>query len=81
MKEIAVAAGVAIVIGGLAWLIKSRVAEQHVVRLSDIPEVFERLGAQGTDGSFAVFMFRDRGRPGGEQVNLQFSIENGTVGS
>ena len=43
--------------------------------------VFQQLREHGTDGSFAVFMFSDHGKPGEENgINLQFSVENGTVG-
>jgi hypothetical protein len=49
------------------------------VRLADVPKVFEQLKTQGSAGSFAAFMFSDRGKPGEENgINLQFSIEGGT---
>lgn len=32
------------------------------------------------DGSFAVFMFTPPQSPGSEAVNLQYSVEHGTVG-
>lgn len=87
MKEKEIIGGLFIVLGAVAmcialvWFIRSRVAEQHVVRLSDIPQVYEKLRAEGSDGSFAVFMFSDHGKLGEQgQVNLQLSIESGTVG-
>ena len=65
----------------LVWFIRSRVAEQYVVHISDVPMVFQQLRQHGSDGSFAVFMFSDHGKPGEQNdINLQFSIENGTVG-
>ena len=79
--------GLIIVCGGVAvlfaivWLIKSRVAEQYPVHIADVPKVFQQLREHGSDGSFAVFMFTDHGKLGEENgINLQFSIENGTVG-
>ncbi|HKQ14289.1 MAG TPA: hypothetical protein VJT80_12715 [Steroidobacteraceae bacterium] len=87
MKDKEMAGSLLIVFGAvalcvaLAWFIRSRVAEQYVVRLSDIPQVYEQLKAEGSNQSFAVFMFSDHGKLGeAGQVNLQFSIENGTVG-
>lgn len=81
MRDQLVVAVVLAVCIGLTWLVKSRVAEQHVVRLADIPQIFDKLKSRGSDGSFAVFMFSDHGKLGEEgQVNLQFSIENGSVG-
>jgi hypothetical protein len=51
------------------------------VRLADVPKVFEQLKTQGSEGSFAAFMFSDHGKPGEENgINLQFSIEGGRVG-
>ena len=65
----------------LAWFVRSRVAEQYEVHIADVPKIFEQLREQGSDGSFAVFIFTDHGRVGEEHgINLQFSIENGTVG-
>ncbi|HEY7641681.1 MAG TPA: hypothetical protein VH814_18265 [Steroidobacteraceae bacterium] len=65
----------------LVWFIRSRVAEQYVVHIADVPMVFQQLREHGSDGSFAAFMFSDHGRPGEKnQVDLQFSIENGTAG-
>jgi hypothetical protein len=81
MRDQVVVAVVIAVCIGVTWLVKSRVAEQHVVRLADIPQVYDKLKSQGSDRSFAVFMFSDRGKLGEDgQVNLQFSIENGSVG-
>jgi len=87
MKDKEMVGGLFIVFGAvalclaLAWFIRSRVAEQYVVRLSDIPQVYEQLRVEGSDRSFAVFMFSDHGKLGEEgQVNLQFSIEDGAVG-
>jgi hypothetical protein len=73
--------GVVTVCLALVWFIRSRVAEQYAVRIADVPTVFQQLREHGTDGSFAVFMFSDHGKSGEENgINLQFSIERGTVG-
>jgi len=81
MRDILVVAIVLVACAGVAWFLRSRVAEQHVVQLSDIPQVYERLKEQGSEGAFAVFMFSDHGKLGEEgQVNIQFSVENGTIG-
>ena len=65
----------------IVWFMRSRVAEQHVVHVADVPMVFQQLRAQGSDGSFATFMFSDHGKPGeANAINLQFSIEDGAIG-
>lgn len=74
---------VGVLIAGIAiaWLVRSRVAEQYVVHLSDVPKVLHQLQEQSSAGSFAVFMFSDHGKLGDENViNLQLSIENNNVG-
>jgi hypothetical protein len=87
MKDREMFGGAVIVVGvfvvclALVWFLRSRVAEQYVVRLADVPRVFEQLQQQGSEGSFAVFMFSDHGNAGEDhQTNLQFSVENGAVG-
>jgi hypothetical protein len=87
MKDNAMPAGLIISCGVLAgilclvWLVRSRVAEQYVVHIDDVPRVFQQLQAHGREGSFAVFMFSEHGKPGDENgINLQFSIEHGRPG-
>ncbi len=46
----------------------------------DIPEIISQLQRSGGDGSFAVLIFVAPDSTDGEAVNLQYSIENGTVG-
>lgn len=58
-RTIAVVFGVVAALAGVSWLVISRVADQHVIRLADVPRVFEQLSRNGSDGSFAVFMFSD----------------------
>ena len=81
MRDALVVVVVLVACAGVAWFLKSRVAEQYVVRISDIPQVYERLKERGSEGAFAVFMFSDHGKLGEEgEVNLQFSIEDGAIG-
>src|SRR5687767_9391491 len=87
MKDKDMIGGLIIICGVVAgllaivWFIGSRVAEQYPVQIADVPKVFQQLREQGSDGSFAVFMFTDHGKLGEENgINLQFSIESGTVG-
>jgi hypothetical protein len=56
--------------------------ETPEVRLSDIPSIFARVAATRKDGSFAVLLFGETGRPPAEKdaLNVQFSIEGGRVG-
>lgn len=74
--------GVLIGIALLVLLVRSRVAPQRTVTVSQIPAVVARLVQNGQDASWAVFMFsRPRGVIGGDgTLNLQYSIEQGHVG-
>ena len=55
-------------------------ANESTVRVSDVPRVFAQLRATGSEGSFAVFMPTPEQSDSDESVNIQFSVENGTVG-
>lgn len=73
--------GVIVACLSVAWAGRARAAGPVFVHISDVPKVFAQLKQQGSDGSFAAFMFSDHGRSGTENdVNLQFSIEGGKVG-
>ena len=52
------------------------------VRLSDIANILQRVSAAGEDGTFAVFLFGEKGEaPAVEDtLNLQFSVERGHTG-
>lgn len=50
------------------------------VRVRELPSVLERLRESGRDGSFAGLVVPDPKRPDEEPVNVQFSVEEGTVG-
>ncbi|MDJ0758423.1 MAG: hypothetical protein QNJ19_03450 [Woeseiaceae bacterium] len=55
------------------------VAQTDTVSLDDIPRVYEALKTTGQDGSFAVFM-PPKLEPDEDALNIQFSIENGSIG-
>lgn len=50
------------------------------ITANQIPAVFLELKCQGNDGSYALFSFEPRNDNSGDEVFLQFSIENGVVG-
>ena len=47
--------------------------------VDEIPSIVSHL-ATLKDGSFAVFMFDSPLSPGGDAVNIQYSVEQGAVG-
>jgi hypothetical protein len=57
-----------------------RIAPTFSVMSHDIPEIISQLGRSSENGNFALLMFVPPGSADGEAVNLQYSIENGTVG-
>src|SRR5690348_1776163 len=69
--------------GTVLLILRSRTADEVRVSVGQIPKVVSQLKTTGRDSSFAVFLFIPRDRPandGDEQVNLQYSIENGRLG-
>ncbi|HEY3762039.1 MAG TPA: hypothetical protein VGN23_09860 [Verrucomicrobiae bacterium] len=60
---------------------KVAIAATPECTLEQIPEVFSRLKQEGTNGSFAVFMFQppDSSKTD-DAINIQFSIEQGKIG-
>ena len=78
---------IAAVVAIVAYLLlvrRQRSAEptkQHV-RLADIPRVLDLVSSAREDGTFAVFLFGERGQAPADKdaLNVQFSIENGRVG-
>jgi hypothetical protein len=80
LKTLLVTVVIVAVVVGLVFLIRSRIAPTHSTTVADIPPIFTKL-ATLKDGSFAVFMFDSPLSRGGEAVNLQYSVEHGTVGS
>ena len=59
---------------------KIGIANESTIRVSDIPAVFAQLKATGSEGSFAVFIPTPEQSGADESVNIQFSIENGSIG-
>ena len=79
MKTLLVIVVVLAVVVGLVFLIRSRIVPTRSATVADIPPIFSKL-ATLKDGSFAVFMFDSPLSHGGDAVNLQYSVEHGTVG-
>jgi len=79
LRALAVILVVIAVVAGLVLLIRSRIVPTRYATVADIPAIVVRL-ATLKDGSFAVFMFTSPAAPGSEAVNLQYSVEHGTVG-
>ncbi|HKW11434.1 MAG TPA: hypothetical protein VJO33_13710 [Gemmatimonadaceae bacterium] len=52
------------------------------VRVGEIPRVLQLVSETHHDGTFAVFLFGERGQSpaSADALNVQFSIENGQVG-
>lgn|SRR5678815_3519479 len=63
----------------LVWLICTRIVPTRSATVADIPGILAKL-ATLKDGSFAVFMFDSAPSHGEDAVNLQYSVERGTVG-
>ena len=78
MKALLVIVVIAAVVG-LVFLIRSRIVPTRSATVADIPPILTKL-ATLKDGSFAVFMFDSPLSRGGDAVNLQYSVEHGTVG-
>jgi len=79
LKTLLVIIVIVAVVVGLVFLIRSRIVPTRSATVADIPPILAKL-ATLKDGSFAVFMFESPLSPGGDAVNLQYSIERGTVG-
>lgn len=58
---------------------RTRASSDAPIRVADIPAVFAQLKKTGSDGSFAVFMPAPE-PDSDDALNIQFSIENGTIG-
>jgi hypothetical protein len=58
---------------------RGSVAPTKSVTVAEIPGIVSQL-ATTNDGSFAVFMFDSPLSPGGDAVNLQYSVEQRAVG-
>ena len=75
---------VACVVGVVLLVLLARkrvtIAPTYSVTSHDIPEVISQLDRSSQNGHFAVLMFVPPGSTDGEAVNLQYSIESGTVG-
>jgi len=50
------------------------------IKVRDIPRIYSSLKRTGTDGSFAAIMPSKRPKKSQDVANLQFSIENGSIG-
>jgi hypothetical protein len=59
-----------------------RVITPQAVSILQVPSIVEQLRAQARDASWAAFAFDPKGEPDSDEttVNLQYSVENGTVG-
>ena len=79
MRAVLITVVVVAVIAALVLLIRSRIVPTRLATVADIPAIVAKL-ATLKDGSFAVFMFASPLSPGSEAVNLQYSVERGTVG-
>ena len=66
-------------IAAIVFLLTRPVHPTLAATVADIPAVVAKL-ATCKDGSFAVFMFDSPLSPGGDAVNLQYSVEHGAVG-
>ena len=75
-----IVAVVVVAIIGMAAKGRIGVVNESTIRVLDIPSVFSQLRATGSDGSFAVFIPTPEQCGSEEPVNIQFSIENGSIG-
>jgi len=59
-----------------------RVITPQSVSVLQVPAVVEQLRVQGNDASWAAFAFDPKGEPDTDEttVNLQYSVEKGTIG-
>ena len=81
MSWIVISAAIAaIVVLILVTIGRIGTAQETVVSVSSIPEVYSKLERTGADGSFAVFIPTPQQSRSDEALNIQFSIENGVVG-
>jgi len=65
----------------VALVIRSRMAPQIRVTVTDIPRIINLLSTSSRAPAFAVLMFNTADRPNAQDaLNLQFSMENGRVG-
>jgi hypothetical protein len=79
LKALAIALIVVAIVVALVFLIRGRIVPTRSATVADIPPILTKL-ATLKDGSFAVFMFDSPLSPGGDAVNLQYSVEHGAVG-
>ena len=79
MRALVITVIVIAAIVALVFLIRSRIVPTRSATVADIPGILAKL-ATLKDGSFAVFMFDSPLSHGGDAVNLQYSVEHGTVG-
>jgi hypothetical protein len=79
LKTLLVVVVIVAVVVGLVLLVRSRIVPTRSATVADIPPILARL-ATLKDGSFAVLMFDSPLSRGGDPVNLQYSVEHGTVG-
>ena len=79
MKWILIAAGAIVLFVVFRLRNGPIVAQQDQVTIDQIPDIYQALKSTGSDGSFAVLI--PSPLPGDEEaVNIQFSIENGSIG-
>ena len=64
----------------IVLLVRSRIAPTCSVTAHDIPNIIAQLQRSSVDGHFVVLMFVPPDSTDGESVNLQYSIDGGTVG-
>ena len=59
-----------------------RVITPSGLLVSQIPSVFDQLSQNGKERSFAAFVFGPADDPANEEkiINMQYSVENGTIG-
>ena len=59
---------------------ESSLYDSSSVKVRDIPRIYTSLKHSGSDGSFAAIMPTKRTKKSEDVVNLQFSIEDGSIG-
>ena len=64
------------------WRRQAAANPRQLVRLADIPGVLQLVSATRHNGTFAVFLFGEGGKPPApkDALNVQFSIEHRRVG-
>jgi hypothetical protein len=77
-----IAAAIVLIYLLIVWRRQAVANPRQLVRLADIPRVLQLVSATHHNGSFAVLLFGENGKPPARKdaLNVQFSIDHGRVG-